>query len=134
VKYGTILSWNSGLNANYHNVFLGTNFNNVNKRKQQEILLGVLVVLPCRVLIIINQGNMKFNQTYYWRIDEIHGTNNRKKALSGASTTGSHPIQAYNPIPLISAISVDPDTLLTWSRGLGAVKTQCLFSVLIPMM
>ncbi len=124
VKYGTTLSWNSGLNAKYHNVFLGTNFNNVNNATTGN---------PLDVLVSYMQGsnnykpgNMKFNQTYYWRIDEIHGTTTVKGNI-WSFTTGSHPIQAYNPNPADSAISVDPDTLLTWSSGLGAVKHDVYF-------
>jgi hypothetical protein len=124
VKYGTILSWNSGLNANYHNVFLGTDFNNVNNATKENSL-GVLVSYM-QGTNNYKPGKMNFNQTYYWRIDEIHESTTVKGNI-WSFTTGSHPIQAYNPNPADSAISVGPDTLLSWSGGLGAVKYDVYF-------
>jgi predicted outer membrane repeat protein len=127
VKYETILSWNPGLNANYHNVYFGTNFNDIN---------NAMPWYPPVARVSYFQGpnyyhpsGMEFNMTYYWRIDESTSTRSTTfvKDNIWSFTTGSHPIQAYNPNPADSSISVGPDTLLTWSRGLGAVKHDIYF-------
>jgi len=66
-----VLSWTPGIYADKHDVYFGTNFNDVNDADRTNPL-GVLVsqnqvpnsYSPAKVL--------QWEQTYYWRIDEVN--------------------------------------------------------------
>ena len=120
VEFGAILTWNPGLNAIAHNVYLGADYNNV---------YDATIESPLGVLVSVGQdsnsyypGRLEFNQTYYWRIDEI---NNQDVITAGnvwMFVTGSQPVQAYNPFPANKAVNVELDTSLSWSAGVNAVS------------
>jgi hypothetical protein len=65
------LSWNAGEFSDKHNVYLGTDFNDVNEASIDN---------PLDVLVSQNQDGttyrhpdyLEFEQTYYWRIDEVN--------------------------------------------------------------
>ncbi len=64
------LSWRKGIFADTHNVYFGTDFNDVNEASVAD---------PRGVLKTENQsdtsfdpGPLEYNQTYYWRIDEAN--------------------------------------------------------------
>ncbi len=69
-----ILSWRSGELALAHDVYFGTNFDDVNQAGPAD---------PRGVLVGQNQvdttydppGLLDYNQTYYWRVDEVNDTN-----------------------------------------------------------
>ncbi|MGA2916813.1 MAG: LamG-like jellyroll fold domain-containing protein [Sedimentisphaerales bacterium] len=62
-----MLSWTKGILANKHKVYLGTSFDDVNN-----------AVTPTATTTEPNYtpGNLSFDQTYYWRIDEVNEANN----------------------------------------------------------
>jgi len=125
IEFGVILSWNPGVNAFTHNVYLGTDYENV---------YNATIENPLGVLVSVGQdsnsyypGSLEFDQTYYWRID---GINDRKTVKTGniwTFTTGSHPVQAYNPNPANEAFAVDVDSMISWSPGLNAVAHDVYF-------
>jgi hypothetical protein len=65
------LSWKPGIYADKHDVYLGTNFNDVNDASRAN---------PLGVLVSQNQDPnsyspatvMQWKQTYYWRVDEVN--------------------------------------------------------------
>ena len=68
---GTTLSWRAGESAQTHNVYFGTAFDDVNNAS---------VSAPLGVLVSKGQsdnaygpGRLDFDQTYYWRVDEVNG-------------------------------------------------------------
>ena len=71
VPRDTALSWMAGDRADTHNVYFGTNFDDVNEAGVSD---------PRGVLVAENQtGNtytipelLEFNKTYYWRVDEVN--------------------------------------------------------------
>ena len=66
VLRGESLSWVSGEFAVTHNVYVGTNFEDVNAATE-----------PTVADIAANSfdpGLLDFGQTYYWRVDEVNGT------------------------------------------------------------
>jgi hypothetical protein len=63
------LSWNAGLNAITHNVYLGMDFNNVNIATVANHP-GVLVSLG-QNSNSYQPGILIYNKQYYWRVDEI---------------------------------------------------------------
>jgi parallel beta-helix repeat protein len=123
IEIDTILSWSPGLNAISHDIYLGTNYiyvSNANIINPQGVLFAA-----SQKNNYINTGQLKFNQTYYWRIDEIDG---QGKVISGdiwTFTTTSQP--AFNPNPPNSSINVKVDTLLSWSPGSSALKHNVYF-------
>jgi len=70
VPRDSVLSWTEGDTAVKHNVYFGTNFDDVNQASLSD---------PRNVLLSENQDSLSFDppglldydQTYYWRIDEV---------------------------------------------------------------
>ena len=66
-----VLSWTPGMHADKHDIYFGTNFNDVNDAHRTN---------PLDVLVSRNQDAdsyspaelLRFDQTYYWRIDEVN--------------------------------------------------------------
>ncbi len=70
VPRDTDLSWHKGMYASKHNVYFGTDFNDVNLASVDE---------PRNVLVGQDQtaetydpGTLEYGKTYYWRIDEVN--------------------------------------------------------------
>jgi len=66
------ISWTSGVYADKHDVYFGTSFNDVNNASRTD---------PCGVLLeqdydlnTYTPGELASGKTYYWRIDEVNGT------------------------------------------------------------
>ena len=96
------LSWESGRNADAHNVYLGDNFDDVNEADLND---------PRGVLVSQNQGDNKYKvtialeygKTYYWRVDEVTGDGIISKGDIWRFTTGNYIIvddfEDYNDYP-----------------------------------
>jgi len=63
-----VLSWEPGKFAVAHDVYLGTNFSDVDSADTSSPLL----VSPTQDANSYNVGQLEFGQTYYWRIDDIN--------------------------------------------------------------
>jgi len=61
-----VLSWDPGKDAQEHDVYFGTDFNDVNSRVYPNVDATVIVTNwdP--------PGSLALGTTYYWRIDEVH--------------------------------------------------------------
>ncbi len=66
-----VLSWTPGLYAATHDVYLGTNFFDVNEASRTNPL-GVLVSQGQSTASYDPPIVLDFEQTYYWRIDEVN--------------------------------------------------------------
>ncbi len=65
------LSWTPGPLAGTHNVYLGTNFDDVNSATTSSPLL----VSPGQTASTYDPpGRLDFGTTYYWRVDEVNAT------------------------------------------------------------
>ncbi len=71
VPRGNVLSWTPGATAVTHDVYLGTNFNDVNEASRTNPM-GVLVSQG-QSESTYDPGLLGLGQTYYWRIDEVNG-------------------------------------------------------------
>ena len=60
------LSWTPGMYAATHNVYLGTSAEDVNS---QDTPTAAGLSVPS-----FDPGRLDFDQTYYWRVDEVNGT------------------------------------------------------------
>jgi hypothetical protein len=75
VPVNVVLSWRPGVDANKHDVYLGTNFNDVNdanRTSHSNLLIyepnhDADTFDPCGAA-----GFLKLDQTYYWRVDEVN--------------------------------------------------------------
>jgi hypothetical protein len=66
-----VLSWRPGVFAAAHNVYLGTEFNDVNEASETDTR-SVLVSPDQGDSSYDPPGLLDWNQTYYWRIDEVN--------------------------------------------------------------
>ncbi|MGB2865027.1 MAG: hypothetical protein WBC05_16995, partial [Sedimentisphaerales bacterium] len=71
VQQGVILSWRAGVYADTHNVYFGTDFDDVNQASISDPR-GVLVGENLAVTAYDPPGLLEFGQTYYWRVDEVN--------------------------------------------------------------
>ena len=65
------LSWAAGIYAQKHTVYLGTGFDDVDNATVAAPL-GVLLS-EAQDTTTIDPGRLAFDQTYYWRVDEVNG-------------------------------------------------------------
>jgi len=65
-----ILNWKPGIYADKHNVYFGTDVNDVNEASIADPR-GVLAGENHNT-VIFGLGLLDFDQTYYWRIDEVN--------------------------------------------------------------
>jgi glucuronoarabinoxylan endo-1,4-beta-xylanase len=71
VPVDAILEWKQGGYAEKHDVYLSTDFNDVNDANR-TIPLGVLVSQDHTTTTYDPPGFLDLNTTYYWRIDEVN--------------------------------------------------------------
>jgi regulation of enolase protein 1 (concanavalin A-like superfamily) len=111
------LQWLAGKDAIQHDVYIGEDFDAVDAATPDtaEIYKGRQgeEVYPATGPMILEPG-----KTYYWRIDEFDGTNIFK---GGVSSFTVQVLTAFNPEPVDGGIFVDPNIVLSWSKGAGAL-------------
>jgi len=73
VYQNVVLSWTPGIYATTHDVYFGTNFDDVNNAKRDSIPQGVQANLDQVDTSYDPPGLLEFSQTYYWRVDEVNG-------------------------------------------------------------
>jgi len=66
-----VLSWEPGFSAVKHNVYFGTNFDDVDSADTANPL--DVLVSEGQEAASYDVGRLEFGQTYYWRIDEVMG-------------------------------------------------------------
>jgi len=71
IERDVILGWNSGAFAVTHNLYLGTNWADVNNASVGEPL-GTQLSQDLTDNGF-DAGRLEFNQTYFWRVDEVNG-------------------------------------------------------------
>jgi parallel beta-helix repeat protein len=130
VAYKAVLTWNPGLNAVEHNVYLGTCFHDA-FIATEENSLGILVSAG-HDSNSYEPGHLEFDQTYYWRIDEIDDHDIITPGNVWTFTTGSHPVQAYNPNPPDGTMNASPEVIISWSPGKDAVSHDVYFGFTNP--
>jgi glucuronoarabinoxylan endo-1,4-beta-xylanase len=71
VPIDVILAWKKSAYAEKHDVYLGTDFNDVNDANRSN-QLGVLVSQNHSTTTYNPPGFLELNTTYYWRVDEVN--------------------------------------------------------------
>ncbi len=95
IPVDVVLGWVPNVNADEHDVYLGTNFSLVNDANRSNPL-GVLAVEghdsntydPC--------GLLKLDTTYYWRVDEVNDPNIWKSAIWNFTTLPYFIMEDFN--------------------------------------
>ncbi len=72
VPRDVVLSWKAGDFAASHDVYLGTSLDDVNSASRANPM-GALVSQGQAASTYAPAGSLDFEQTYYWRIDEVNG-------------------------------------------------------------
>jgi hypothetical protein len=125
------LSWTPGKGALEHDVYFGTNFDDVNdansswpvasgptdpnvyKGRQTDTSYYVDVLVP--------------GTTYYWRIDEVNDTDPCSPYKGVVWSFWLSPWEPTNPIPPDGAMYMDPNIDLSWSAGFAATTHEVFF-------
>ncbi len=71
VQRDPTLIWKRGTDINTHNIYIGTNFGDVNDATSD---VHPNVTFTQSDVNNFAPGNLEFNTTYYWRVDEVSGT------------------------------------------------------------
>jgi len=124
VETDVLLSWSEGFEVEEHDVYFGTNFDDVNNASSGPFdpdppleYLGT-VTEPSFMITGLSE-----NTTYYWRVDEVSGR--LPPPLPGGTIykgdvwafTIIRRYKASSPNPPNEAVTVETDVLLSWSEG-----------------
>jgi hypothetical protein len=113
VDPNAIFTWTGGFEAKLHNVYMGTNFDDVNNAADGPPL-GSASYSP---------GTLEPEKVYYWRIDEIDPPNTYKGDVWGFTTPGA----VGNPQPASGAVDVQMTETLSWTSADNAASHELYF-------
>ncbi len=116
------LSWEPGMSAVSHNVYLGDNFDDVNEGTGDTFRINQTDTFYFAGFPSSPYPNgLTLGTTYYWRIDEVNEAD-ADSPWKGDVWSFTVPAKtAYNPNPADGAKFLDPDVRLSWIPGFGAV-------------
>jgi hypothetical protein len=115
------LSWQPGNFAVSHNVYFGTNFDDVNTGAA-----NVSYGNQAATFFIVGFPGVAYpdplvpGTTYYWRVDEVNDLNPDSPWRGKVWSFLVPPRKAYAPNPPDTAKFLDPKATLTWKPGMGA--------------
>ena len=119
IEPNPVLRWTPGHYAVSHDVYLNTDFNDVN---------DATITNPLETMVSIGQSHNYYepaqlepDQTYYWRIDEVNESLITVKGNIWKFQTDVLFTDAYNPNPQDKDSYIPRYIVLTWSPGLGAI-------------
>ncbi len=117
VPRDSVLSWRSGYYADEHDVYLGTDVNDIGQAGRDNPL-DVLVSEGQEEATYVPPTVLDFGQTYYWRIDEFSSTHSDSPWLG---TVWSFTVSDYVVLEDFEDYNdYQPNTIFdTWSDGYG---------------
>ncbi len=115
------MSWRPGDFAVSHNLYIGTDFDDVNNAAEGTFAGSTssdfqVVGFPG---FPIPEG-LQPGTTYYWRIDEVNDLDPNSPWKGKVWSFAIAPKTAYEPNPADGAELVDPDVELSWTGGFGS--------------
>jgi hypothetical protein len=120
------LSWNPGIYADKHDVYLGTNFDKVNEADRTEHS-GLVYYSENHDANNYVVTGLAPGTTYYWRVDEVNEAHPAQSWRGDIWSFTVIPPTASNPAPSNGAIFVSPDVGLSWTPGPIADKHNVYF-------
>ncbi len=120
-----MLSWTPGDLAVSHQVYIGESFDDVNESRVEP-------VSTTDSFFVIGFGEpyptgLTPGSTYYWRVDGINEADPGSPWKGSVWSFSVRPDTAWNPVPADGARFVDPNTVLSWDPGVGAVAFYVYF-------
>ncbi|MEJ2649654.1 MAG: hypothetical protein P8016_14745, partial [Sedimentisphaerales bacterium] len=132
VHHDLVLSWKPGIYANTHNLFFGTDFNDVNDATMASPLGAAF-----EEGIDVNNydiGRLAYSTTYYWRVDEVNSPAKpgqykgpvwsftvepiaRKVPVSDITASASGSYGIYDPNDTINEAGLDESNMDLHSNG-----------------
>ncbi|MHC4628313.1 MAG: LamG domain-containing protein, partial [Planctomycetota bacterium] len=115
------LSWRPGSFSVSHDVYLGTNFDDVNGGAAETFIGNQ----ASTTLIVGFAGfpvpdGLVPGTTYYWRIDEVNDANAASPWKGDVWSFWIPPKTAYNPVPTEGAKFITSEPTLSWTAGFNA--------------
>jgi oligosaccharide reducing-end xylanase len=128
VSANVVLNWRKGGLSETHDVYLGTDFDDVNNADRGNPL-DVLVSQDHTTTTYTPPESLDFNTTYYWRIDEVNSAPDYTifKGEVWSFTTHVPVLIASQPVPLDGARGVPTNITLEWTKGDYAEKHDVYF-------
>ena len=116
------LRWTPGDWAVSHNLYFGTDFDDVNDGAEGTFIGNLasaqqVVGFPG---FPAPQG-LEPGTIYYWRVDEVNDANDQSPWKGNVWSFQIPPKNAYDPIPADGRTFADPNIDLSWAPGLNAV-------------
>lgn len=110
-----VLSWTGAAGAVAHDVYLGTSFADVNSANDPNVFPG----RGRQGTTSFNQGGLERQVVYCWRIDEYNGSSASKGGIWNFTVASG---LASNSSPADGASQVNPNVVLAWNAGDGAIS------------
>ena len=115
------IAWRPGPFALSHDVYLGDNFDDVNAGAESTFQGS-----QTSTFFVVGFPGFAYpdglvpGTTYYWRVDEVNGTEPNSPWKGDVWSFSIPPRTAYFPDPADNVESVDTDVQLSWTSGFGA--------------
>ena len=115
------LSWRAGDFAVSHDLYFGTNFDDVNDGAEETFVGNLAIAFQ----VVGFPGfpapeGLQPGTAYYWRIDEVNEAEPNSPWKGDVWSFSIQPNTAYNPDPADGAESVAVDAELSWIGGFGS--------------
>jgi hypothetical protein len=117
------LSWSSGAKAEFHDVYFGTSFEDVNSADTSTIE----IYKGRQSGTSYDPGSLELGETYYWRIDEVNESENDSPWRGPVWSFRVMAWTATDPYPADGAECVTLDTVLSWTGGAQATTHWVYF-------
>ncbi len=121
-----VLSWEPGISAASHNVYIGDDLDQVNNATPDDADLfagntaGTMLTIGFPGFPI--PDGLVPGTTYYWRVDEVNDAEPDSPWKGEIWNFSIPPKTAYHPDPADGAEFVDPNNVtLSWTPGYGAI-------------
>jgi len=119
------LSWGPGDNAASHDLYFGTNFDDVNNGTTDTFAVNTTATFQ----VVGFPGfpapdGLQFGTTYYWRIDEVNELHPDSPWKGEIWSFTVPPQKAYSPDPPDGAKFLDLDLTLSWMPAFGTKLNQ----------
>jgi hypothetical protein len=114
VDPNAVFTWTPGFGAKLHNVYMGTNFDEVSNAAGGAPL-GSASYSPA--------GPLELEKVYYWRVDEFDPPFTHKGDVWSFTTPGA----VGNPLPANGATEVQMNATLSWTAADNATSHELYF-------